>query len=92
VKSAIALTITCSQNSSSSRAPSWPKLPKKYIFIALRSVMLDYPMDLRPAASDFCGSQLHCRQSSIGFIRSQEDRTCEAAADRQARRVGYVCF
>jgi hypothetical protein len=48
VKSAIALTITCSQNSSFSRAPSWPKLPKKYIFIALRSVLLDYPMDLNP--------------------------------------------
>jgi hypothetical protein len=33
--------------------PSLPKLPKKYIFIALRSVMLDYPMDLCPAAAKF---------------------------------------
>jgi len=68
VKSAIALTITCSQKLVVRPRPqSWPKLSKKYIFIALRSAMLDYPMDLCPTASDLCGPRLHCRQPPIGL-------------------------
>jgi hypothetical protein len=35
--------------------------------------MLDHPMDLCPAASDFCGSQLYCVSRPLAFIRSQED-------------------
>jgi hypothetical protein len=67
VKSAIALTTTCGQNSLSSRAPSWPKLPKKYIFIALRSVMLDYPMDLCPAAARFVRATIALSSAAHGL-------------------------
>ena len=68
MKSAIALTITCSQKLVVRPRPqSWPKLSKKYIFIALRSVMLDYPMDLCPAAARFVRATIALASAAHGL-------------------------
>jgi len=79
---------------SSSRGGNWPELPGKYILIALKSAMLEWPTDIRrtPAAAFLRARECRVVERLISMTRSQEGRTGEAAADHPARCIGFVCF